>query len=302
MRLITKRVPMNFNLFLVSCTHWGSTFHHTSGWESLIEMVNGRGGYAGLPASANYVIHHGDMIEAIAIDDPRWSLLGCEPGGVIPQIDQSREKLFPIKDKLITVLQGNHEQKLEARYGNITAWVCKELGVPYGTYSSVISYVSKKDEKLLLRQYATHGHRGISSVADNPTRRNANMRLSLKRQLYRKAGDTYLMTKGHTHRLFICSPEHELYVHMVGNALKQDYTKTAQNTEFIEPDLRWYVNVGAFFKMYSSELVDYDYSRPNEGVRSSYPEIGEYDPIELGFAVALIRDGKLVDVNLEVVD
>jgi len=301
MRLITRQVPMNFNLFLISCTHWGSEFHHKSGWASLVELVN-HSGYAGLPASANYVVHHGDMVEAKEITNPHWSLLGSEPGGIIPQMTKSRDLLRPLKSRLVTVLQGNHEQALEARHGNITSWVCNELGLVYGTYSAIISYVSELDGSLLFKHYATHGHRSISSIADNPTRRNANLRLILKRQLYRKAGDTYLMTKGHTHRLIVCPPEHELFIHGDGYGLMQDYTTADQTTMYIEPDLRWYVNVGAFFKMYGSDLLNHDYNKPLEGVRSSYAEVGEYDPIELGFAVALVRDGKLVDVNLEVMD
>jgi hypothetical protein len=291
---------MNFNLFLVSCTHWGSKFHHQSGWENLIDMMNSQ--YAGIPASANYLVHHGDAIEAIDIFDKRWSLQGCKPGGIIPQLDNSVEMLEPLKKKIVTLLQGNHEQHLEARYGNVTAWVSKELEVPYGTYTSVISYVSKKDGSLLFKQFATHGFGVLQSSADDIKRRNSNRELSLKRKLKNKVGDAFLMTMGHTHKLIVSKPEPELFIYGTDDKLKQMYTYTAPNAPYIPPDLRWYINVGAFFKMYGNNLVDHDFNKPEEGVSSSYAERAGYDPIELGFAVVMVRDGVIADIHKEVVD
>jgi hypothetical protein len=293
-------VPLNFNIFQISCTHWGSKFHHHGGWRNLIEMMNKP--YGGIPASANYLIHHGDAIEAIEISDKRWSLQGCEPGGVIPQLDNCVEMLEPIKKKIITLLQGNHEQHLEARYGNITSWVSKELEVPYGTYTAVITYVSKKDGSLLFKQFATHGFGMIHSSADDIKRRNSNRELSLKRKLKNKLGDAFLMTMGHTHQLIVSKPEAELYIYSTEDALKQMYTYTAPNAPFIPPDLRWYLNIGAFFKMYSNDLINHDHKKPTEGVRSSYAERAGYDPIELGFAVVMVRDGVIADIRREVMD
>ena len=300
MRLITKQVPMNFNIFQFSCTHWGSMFTHKSGWEKLVTMLNES--YGGLPSSANYAIHHGDMVEAIAIDDPRWSLMGAQPGGIIPQMTQARDKLKPIKSKVITVLQGNHEQRLESRFGDITDWVCNELGIPYGTYSAKISYHAKKGGALLFKQYATHGYKGINSSADDLIRRRSNMRLSLKRTLSPMAGDTILMTKGHTHRLIIAPPESELFLVDDGNRIHQMYTFSSPSAPYIDVNLRWYVNVGAFFRMYGDDVVSNPSDRPLEGVRSSYAEIAEYAPIELGFAVVMVRDGQITNVKTEIVD
>ena len=53
---------------------------------------------------------------------------------------------------------------------------------------------------------------------------------------------------------------------------------------YIHPDHRWYVSAGSFLKLYE------------EGV-SGYAEIGEYDPVELGFAIARVRNQKIVWVD-----
>ena len=48
-------------------------------------------------------------------------------------------------------------------------------------------------------------------------------------------------------------------------------------TPYIHPDHRWYCNTGSFLRLYGMGI-------------SSYAEIGEYDPVELGFCVARVRD------------
>jgi len=300
MRLISQQVPMNFNLFLFSCTHWGSTFTHESGWSQLVEMINSP--YAGLPASANYGVHHGDMIEGREINHPFWSLAGNMKGGVIRQFDESKRRMKPIAKHLITMLQGNHELGLMNRIGDVTAWVAKEIGVLYGTYSAKISFISKRDGSLLFKHFATHGRKSITSTADDVVRRESNMQLALKRHMKFKAGDCYLMSKGHTHRLFVAEPKPELYLNDDLLRVHQGYTWTPPNAPFIDPGLRWYANVGAFYRMYGSDVVNYDFEKPDEGAQSSYVETGEYDPAELGFAVVIVRDGSIQKINTVVVD
>jgi hypothetical protein len=257
--------------------------------------------YSGLSSSANYGIHHGDMIEGKMIDHPHYQITGSEPSGIVAQMWKSVAHLTPIRKKMITILQGNHERSLH-RVGDITGYVCRELDIPYGTYSCRVAYVCKRTKELLFKQFATHGRRGVSSTADDIVRRKSNMQLSLKRHLRYEAGDTVLMTKGHTHKLFHLDPQPELFLTSDDGRIKQDYTSIRQNDSYIPPDLRFYVNVGAFFRKYGDELLDYELDRPLDSARSSYVEEGEYPPTELGFAVALVRDGEVVEVREEVVD
>ena len=82
----------------------------------------------------------------------------------------------------------------------------------------------------------------------------------------------------------VLSPQEQLYLRRDEKGeIEQKYTYTKKTDGYIHPDFKWYVNTGAFYKLYE------------DGV-SSYAEIAEYDPIQLGFAVALVRGGKLVDV------
>jgi hypothetical protein len=301
MRLIDKVIPRDANLFMFSCTHWGSTFTHVSGWQQLVDMMNSS--YEGLPEKSNFGLHHGDLIEGKLIDHPHFVITGSEPGGVLPQMRHSVNNLRPIATKLIAILQGNHERKL-IRFGDIGGFVADELGVPFGTGAAKIRYLdeTKSRRTVMFKQYCIHGAKQVKSNADDIVREQSNMKLSLKRQLKREAGDTILMTKGHTHHLLHLAPTPQLYLVDTRKKLKQRYTETRQDVGFIHPDLRWYVNVGAFFRKYGDELIEYDVMDPMHSARSSYVEENEYPPIELGFAVVLVRDGKVVGVQEEVVD
>ena len=128
--------------------------------------------------------------------------------------------------------------------------------------------------------YATHGFKNITSAAYDPKRRRVNMQLILKRHLKFKAGDCAVMVKGHTHKLMVCKPESELFLVDDGSRIKQKYTRWGQSEEYIHPDARWYGNTGSFLKLHGKDI-------------SGYAEIMEYDPVELGFLVLVVRKGKI---------
>lgn len=278
MRLITVQLEANHNIFFFGDLHDGSVLSSGSGWNKLIEMMNSE--YDG--CSNNYGVDGGDMIEAIAVDDPRFSPEKLKEPLPLVQIDMAIEKRKPIKDKLLAILMGNHERKVW-RFGDITAKVCKELGVEYGTYTVKIT-VKGADGKLMYKVYETHGLRNITSTADDPLRRQVNMKLILKRQLKFKAGDCAVMIKHHTHKLLVCKPESDLYLTDDGKKIKQNYTSWGQNESYIHPDARWYGNAGSFLKLFGKDI-------------SGYAEIFEYDPVELGFLVLKVRNKRIVSLD-----
>ena len=54
--------------------------------------------------------------------------------------------------------------------------------------------------------------------------------------------------------------------------------------DFIHYDNRWYVNTGSFLRLYGHNV-------------SGYGEAAEYDPIQLGFAVARVRNRKIIGID-----
>jgi len=177
---------------------------------------------------------------------------------------------------------GNHEWRLW-RYGNIGKDIAKRLNVPYGGFTCKIIYRDKNDD-IMFKQYCTHGRKGISSTADDPIRQVANKKLSLKRHLKKKAGDCLVMSKGHVHQIIVSEPEKEVYLTDDGFDINQSYTKAQRNQVYIPPDLRWYICTGSFYKSFEVGV-------------ESYPELGEYDPVQLGFAVVKVRNRDVEGVD-----
>lgn len=278
MKLITKRLPENHNIFFYGDKHEGSVLSSAHGWGAFIKMV--KSPYDG--CVANYAADGGDAIEAIMVDDKRFSPDKLNEQLPLAQMNKAIEIREPIKDKLLYMLMGNHEFKLW-RFGNLTEEMCKKLGTTYGTYSVRLTVQDLKG-KLMYKVFDTHGVRGITSTADDPIRRRTNMELILKRQLRRKAGDCAVMIKHHTHKLFVCKPASELYLTDNGEQIQQGYTGWGQDEDYIHPDARWYGNAGSFLKLYG------------EGI-SGYAEIAEYDPVELGFLVLKVRNKKIVSLD-----
>lgn len=278
MKLITRKLPSNHNIFFFGDMHDGSVLSSQHGWKKLIELTNSE--FDG--CSNNYCADGGDMIEAIMVDDPRFSPEKLEEALPLVQMKEAVKKREPIKDKLLYILMGNHERKLW-RFGDITKWVCDELNVDYGTYTAKL-IVKDTNGKLMYRVYDTHGFKSITSTADDPVRRRTNMELVLKRHLKFKAGDCAVMIKHHVHKLLVCKPEPELYLVDDGKKIKQNYTGWGQNEAYIHPDARWYGCAGSFLKLYGKDI-------------SGYAEIYEYDPVELGFLILEVRNKKIMELK-----
>lgn len=280
MQLFNIIVPDDFNIFLYGDDHEGSTLRYEQGFNAMVNMMHTE--FEG--CSHNIAIDHGDPIEAITVDDKRYDRETTKEGLVLQQIDDAVKNREPIKHMIACMVDGNHPRKLW-RFGAITKKICERLGVAFGTYASIVSYRSWRDPGyVLFRHYVTHGFCSVTSSADDPKRRRANMELSLKRSLKFKA-NCLLNSMGHTHKLLTCKPQRELYLTVEDSGLQQQYTGgDSTAAEYIHPDLKWYANTGSFLKL-------------NEIGVSGYAEVAGFDPIELGFCVAMVRDGKLQDVR-----
>jgi hypothetical protein len=287
MRILKKEIAADANIFLFGDDHGDSVQRSDKGFNRLCNIMESE--YMGVKPNQNWGVHHGDHIEAIKVDDKRISpaiIDGRTEYSPYPSTQNRNaiKRYKPIANHLVTVLEGNHPWKLWT-YGPLTQEFCQDIKVEYGTWTVKIAWFLKGTNRLLFRSFHTHGRKSITSTADSPKRRKSNRELILQRQLKFKMGDCILMCKGHTHQLIIFEPEPELYITDDGRKTLSNYTKISQqNSKWIEPDLRWYVNTGSFLKMY---IID----------KISYVEMGEYDPIELGFAIARVRDGRLIAVD-----
>lgn len=281
MRIIQRHAEDSHELVLFGDEQIGNLLSHVEAVKELVDDI------ASHPNKL--AIHMGDEMDAFWVDDKRFSMETT----ISTPLQQQKEviKLYtPIAKsrQLVTILFGNHSAKLLHKVGDITKSTCDTLGLPYSGFSTVLEVYNNKTDKLMYKVFATHGKRSVFSNADDPIRQLANMKLSLKRHLSPQAGDCLVMAKGHTHKLIVAEPEPLLYMTYGGGKIKQHYTDSIDVTgqSYIDPDLRWYVNTGSFLR---SRML---------GV-TSYPEMAEYAPVQLGYAVVEVLDGSVVNVRTE---
>ena len=214
MKLLDVKLEHDHNIFHFGDVHTGSALSSQAGWNKLCHAMSSE--YDG--CKNNYGIEGGDDMEAIMIDDPRYSADKLDQPFPLEAIDICVKMRQPIKHQLLVKLEGNHERKLW-KHGNHMAKMCEMLNVPFGTYTSKVSIHDSRD-RLMFKEFVTHGFKTITSTADDPIRREANKRLILKRHLRFKAADCAVMIKHHAHKLVVSKPETELYLYDDGKKIK----------------------------------------------------------------------------------
>jgi len=280
MRILNWIVPQNYELILIGDNHEGNLLSYRKGYLECIQYA--------LAEKNRFVLHMGDEMEAFWIDDPRYdpATLNKNP---LAQQEQVIADLKPLAEagKLITILFGNHSHRLYPKVGDITESTCTKLGIEYGGFSCVVNFTDKKG--IQFKGFFTHGRKLIRSIADDPVRNLANLQLQLKQHLKYKMGDCLLMAKGHTHRLLICDPRTQLYL-TTDPDIHQRYTSNPPfgKMGYIHPDHRWYCNTGSFLKTFGENIT-------------SYSELGEYDPVEMGYIIVSVKDRQIVDARKAVV-
>jgi hypothetical protein len=279
MKLLTQYVPKNWRLYVLGDLHAGTSLFHESAFKKVIASIR-------RDKDARVVLM-GDLIEAIAVDDKRFQYNTHDPSLPTPQMqwEYIGDLLRPIADRIAAVLAGNHEYKLK-KYADITQMICSRAGIPEknGTFSCKVHFINQDTGEPQFKGFFIHGRRAISTSADDPIRQDANLQLTLKRILKNKAGDCYLMARGHSHKLIVSPPNKSLYLTDDGEDIHQNYTKSSNvaGDEYIHPDHRFYVCSGSYYRLYGKDGI------------SGYAEQAEYDPVELGYVKLFVRNNKIV--------
>ena len=271
MQLLSLSIPKDTNLYQIGDLHIGTKFHYERGLERTIKDIK--------KDKHAKVILMGDLCESIAVDDPRYDSDTNTQPVPFKQAEDIIRLLAPIKDKIISILDGNHELKIK-RIINMSAYVAKELEAQYGTWTL------KLNLKGMFKCLFAHGDLrrwSLRSTSPDPDQKEANEKAMLRRWLSPKAADCLYMGFAHYHKLIVVEPKKSLYLTDDGKSIHQHYTAIADH-QYIHKDLRWYGCSGAFFKQYE---VGYN----------SYAEIAGYEPVELGYLVLRIRNGQLTAVE-----
>uniref|UniRef100_A0A6M3J2E5 Calcineurin-like phosphoesterase domain-containing protein n=1 Tax=viral metagenome TaxID=1070528 RepID=A0A6M3J2E5_9ZZZZ len=150
----------------------------------------------------------GDYAECILKDDKRFDISSF-PDWVLKERDNLTEvqrefvvELFkPVKDKIICLLTGNHEEALHLhKQDNFTKNICKDLGVTYGGYSCFVPLIFDRESSSESHQFIIHAHHGAGAAQSEGGRLMRLMRLVNDIQ-----ADIYLM--GHLHTITTYTPQ-----------------------------------------------------------------------------------------------
>ncbi len=274
---LTKAINKDSNIFIGGDTHEGTVLKYRKGFKELIYCVNSH--------KNNHFIHVGDVAEGITIDDKRYQeeIQDSSRGVPLMQYQNATNELRDMKEKIIVILEGNHDWKLH-KYGHfIRDTVCKELNVPYGTFEAVITFVDSVTGRKLFNLFVEHGQKTLNCKNHDPATKLHSLRKKLIDNLYEKAGDCEVMVCGHAHKIVIAPPTPEMYLTSEDGDLKHCYTKI-NGDGFIPYNLRWYGCSGSFLKMYE------------EGI-SAYGSLMGLAPTELGCLLLNIRDGRVSSLD-----
>ena len=286
MRLIDVTLPLDHDLTMFGDDHEGALAQYEKGLNAMIAEMDAN--------PIGYGIHFGDACETLAIDHPYYNPATLKKNGdgnpSIPmeQVKSQVERYKPIAGKMVAWVKGNHERRAD-KFFDMTQEICDRLERPeiYGGYICKITVRDPKG-RVMYKVLAYHGRRIAESRAGTEKQRQANRESSLMKCLAPLAGDCLIMAMGHTHRLMVSEPLNRLYLTDDGRKLKQGYIKSRQAADYIDPENRYYVNTGSFLR---SQMLGID----------TYSEIAGYAPVELGFAVAHFRDGKIQGIEKRVI-
>jgi len=215
-----------------------------------------------------YVILMGDYGECINAKDPRHDYNALD--GKYPTPDKQYRKtlddLEPIKDKIMFMLEGNHESNFWKRHNhNYTAWMAHDLGVPYTGISAYLLFkfirqTGKSKAGNIFEAYAHHGWAGG---------RSAGYQVKVIHDLKNIFPGAHMYLMGHNHQLGEALPRTHLYVD----------TKTEQIREYTQH----FFFTGSYIKGHEKGI-------------GSYVEARAYPPTMIGSPVIEVMPNR-VDGN-----
>lgn len=280
MQLVTHAVHDEHAIYFLGDIHYGLVACHTRAFLEVIDEIKHKDNAV--------VIFMGDLVEGRTLEHPYYDLEAADTKMMLPenQYEAFKEAIMPIKHKIITIHEGNHDRGLSRVYGSKVRTICeKDVKVPYGTFSAVTTLRSKKkSNNIFYKIYTTHGSGSIRSSAGDIIRQTAFKKESLKRKLKNKASDCLAMLHAHTHGLLVAEPMKRLWMISNEKKIQQVYSNRPSRSVIIPEDDRWYGLTGSFQK------------RDVLGM-TTYAEAAGYDPTEMGYVVIHGKDGDIVNME-----
>lgn len=281
MRIIKARIPKDCDIAFLGDDHKGLVSRCDQAVESAIAWIAAK--------KNRRFCHLGDATESRTIDHKFFDLDNTELSIPMLQVKAEAAQFKPIAPKCLAWLMGNHEWSVSKTL-DMTAEILTKMKIPdrHGGLACKLLLSDEKTGETICKVYLQHKTRGrFVSQAKDHEQRVANIRASVKISLMHKACDCHLMVCGHAHQVVVVPPSHILGVKDDGEGLGQVYLDDLippSEAVYIDPNQRWYACSGSFLQ---TSVVGID----------TYAERAGYDPVELGYVIAEIRDGVLSNLK-----
>jgi predicted phosphodiesterase len=194
---ISHRRPDIINIYPIGDIHAGSIACAENEIRKQIEKIKND--------PLGYIIGMGDYADCIIKEDKRFQNNGLAKWVESDNIVNSQRKfvsgLFePVKDKIICLLTGNHEESIHDKYqDNFTLELCRKLGVRYAGYQCFINVQTVRAET------SQHGYRIHAWHGDGAAQTEGARMMRLVRLVNDIEADIYLM--GHFHAVTKHTPD-----------------------------------------------------------------------------------------------
>jgi hypothetical protein len=216
----------------------------------------------------SYIVGVGDWADSITKNDKRFDMKGLaswvERDNIIEsQRKRLREIFEPVKDRIIVICTGNHEETIRLNHqDNLIRNLCDDLGVPYGGYDCyvLLRFERMSGDRFSFDLHVWHGSGGAQTdgaIVSRATRLTNEF-----------VADGYFI--GHLHRKF-AFPISRIRV-------KQGRIKNNECPV---------VMTGSWLKTYMQPHAGHEYDIP-----PSYGERAGYKPSEIGCPVLCIVPNK----------
>jgi len=281
MNIFKKKVPSNFNLWCIGDFHIGTIAFAEKPFLSMIKDINSD--------KNSLVVGLGDYVEGRAVDHPYFEFSNLDVNTPIAykQAELVVRYLHSIRHKILCLLEGNHDRYSRNYIGLVENIICKDLGVDFGTWSSIIEFITPKGS---FKGHFTHGsdrRSPVRSMSPIASRSQLNEKLSLINILSApNFGDCVINTCGHYHRLITYNPSdfNDLCLLVKNGELKETYRTPDHGMDIIPPFERFYAASGAWLKSYVNGI-------------STYGERAMFKAVSIGCIVYEIRGGKVQNVE-----